>query len=384
MKLVIDDQLSEREIFNKSKQYGALEKNNFENRNLVIHGENFSALSKLLNSGFKNKIDLVYIDPPFATNGIFRIDANGDTRTVSSANDSIIAYTDNLTGDSFLEFLRERLFLIKELLSPKGSIYLHIDYKIGHYVKLVMDEVFGNENFLNDITRIKSNPKNFGRKAYGDQKDLVLFYAKNKGKNIFNNVTIPYTQAELAEKFKKVDENGRRYNTVPVHAPGESHGDTGMEWKGMLPPKGRHWRTSRENLDKLDEQGLIEWSKTGNPRIKKFADEHKGKKIQDIWYNYKDPAKPLYPTQKNIDMLNMIVKQSSNENSIVLDCFAGSGGTGVAASNLNRRFILVDKSEEAIKIIKKRLSGSLFSDFEMIDLIKEEERVNDLPRENKN
>lgn len=370
MKLVIDNQLSEKEIFDKTEQYGTL-RENLKSNNLLIHGENFSVLSKLLNSGFRNKIDLVYIDPPFATNGVFRIDtSNGDTRTVSSANDSVIAYTDNLTGDYFLEFLRERLFLIRELLSPKGSIYLHINYKVGHYVKLIMDEVFGSENFLNDITRIKSNPKNFGRKAYGNQKDLILFYAKNNGKNIFNNVTIPYTKEELVEKFKKVDEQGRRYNTVPIHAPGESHGDTGMKWKGMLPPKGRHWRTSRENLDKLDEQGLIEWSKTGNPRIKKFADEHKGKKIQDIWYDYKDPVRPLYPTQKNSNMLDMIVAQSSNKQSIVLDCFAGSGGIGMSAINLNRRFILIDKSNEAIKVIKKRLEENLFSNFAMVDLIK--------------
>lgn len=352
---------SEEEIFNKAtklqqKSLKHINNQDYKNDNLLIHGENFCVLSQLIKGGYKNKIDLVYIDPPFSTNGIFRIDNdNGETRTVSSSEKSKIAYTDHLTGDEFLEFLRERLVLIRELLSPRGSIYLHIDYKIGHYVKVVMDEIFGSENFLNDITRIKSNPKNFGRKAYGNEKDLVLFYAKNKGKNIFNNITIPYTKEELVEKFKKVDENGRRYNTVPVHAPGESHGDTGMEWKGMLPPKGRHWRTSRENLDKLDEQGLIEWSKTGNPRIKKYADENKGKKIQDIWFGYKDPTRPQYPTQKNGDMLNMIVAQSSNPNSIVLDCFAGSGSIGLSAVHQNRNFILIDESEEAIHLMKKRL-----------------------------
>lgn len=371
MQIKLENKKTEEEIFEKAQAVRLQGIEPFDidgDKNLLIHGENFGILANLLKSGYKEKVDLIYIDPPFATNNIFRIDSEkGETRSISSSNDSSVAYTDSLTGDDFLEFLRERLILIRELLSPQGSIYLHIDYKIGHYVKVIMDEIFGSKNFLNDITRIKSNPKNFGRKAYGNQKDLILFYAKKKGKNIFNNITIPYTDEELADKFKKVDSNGRRYNTVPVHAPGESQGDTGMEWKGMLPPKGRHWRTSRANLDKLDEQGLLEWSKTGNPRIKKFADEHKGKKIQDIWYGYKDPTRPQYPTQKNSDMLDMIVAQSSNEKSIILDCFAGSGSIGLSASRQNRRFILIDESEESIKIMKQRLNGNIFSDYKFID-----------------
>lgn len=374
MIITFENKKSEEEIFNKAtklqqKSLKHINNQDYKNDNLLIHGENFCVLSQLIKGGYKNKIDLVYIDPPFSTNGIFRIDNdNGETRTVSSSEKSKIAYTDHLTGDEFLEFLRERLVLIRELLSPRGSIYLHIDYKIGHYVKVVMDEIFGSENFLNDITRIKSNPKNFGRKAYGNEKDLVLFYAKNKGKNIFNNITIPYTKEELVEKFKKVDSNGRRYNTVPVHAPGESQGDTGKKWKNMLPPKGRHWRTSPEKLDELDDQGLIEWSKTGNPRIKKYADENKGKKIQDIWFGYKDPTRPQYPTQKNGDMLNMIVAQSSNPNSIVLDCFAGSGSIGLSAVHQNRNFILIDESNEAIQLMKKRLEEDVFVKYSFIDM----------------
>lgn len=374
MLIDFDNKKTEKDILDQASiiyEKNSSKLGEYKKQNLVVHGENFEVLSLLLHSGYKGKIDLVYIDPPFATNGTFRIDiSDGETRTISSSDKSAIAYEDSLTGDEFLEFLRERLILIRELLSPQGSIYLHIDYKVGHYVKIIMDEIFGNENFLNDITRIKSNPKNFGRKAFGNEKDLVLFYAKNKGKNIFNNVTVPYSEEELIKKFKKVDPDGRRYNTVPVHAPGESQGDTGKEWKGMLPPKGRHWRTNRDKLDELDSKGLIEWSKTGNPRIKKYADEHKGKKIQDIWSDYKDPSRPQYPTQKNSDMLDMIVAQSSKEESLVLDCFAGSGGIGLAASHQNRNFILVDESNEAIKIMKKRLDEDVFSDFKFIDMKK--------------
>lgn len=179
--------------------------------------------------------------------------------------------------------------------------------------------------------------------------------------NSFNDITQGLTEKDIESKFKKVDKYGRRYNTVPVHAPGETtNGETGNYWRDMLPPKGRHWRTSPKELDRLDKDGLIEWSKNGVPRIKKYADEHKGKKIQDIW-SYIDPAHPLYPTEKNLDMLKMIVQQSSNKNSLVMDCFAGSGSTLLAAEQTGRRWLGVDQSEYSAKVIKKRFNGINFN-----------------------
>ena len=159
--------------------------------NLLIKGNNIQALNSLLeNRKLKGKIDLVYIDPPFATNGTFTI-TDGRASTISNSRNGDIAYSDKLIGKEFIEYLRERLILLKELLSEQGSIYLHIDYKIGHYVKVMMDEVFGIENFRNDITRIKCNPKNFDRIGYGNIKDLILFtqnlqnqYGTSREKNI--------------------------------------------------------------------------------------------------------------------------------------------------------------------------------------------------------
>ena len=149
-----------------------------------------------------------------------------------------------------------------------------------------------------------------------------------------------------------------------MHAPGETkNGPTGKEWKGQLPPKGRHWRTAPKILEEWDKQGLIEWSKTGNPRKIIFADEKDGKKKQDIW-NYKDLQYPTYPTEKNLDLLKDIVSASSNKNSIVLDCFCGSGTTLQASQELGRNWIGIDQSEEAIKVVQERLENiptSLFS-----------------------
>ena len=351
MKLDYVGKKTEKEILAKAK---SLKKSLGNiNESLFLKGDNFVALSSLASSGYVGKIDLIYIDPPFNTNQTFTVE-DERVSTISRKKNAIVAYSDQMTPPEYIEFMRERLVLLRELLSENGSIYLHIDNKMGHYIKIIMDEIFGVDNFKNDIARIKSNPKNFMRKAYGNQKDVILFYAKNKDKNIFNNVTIQLDENDKAKMFKKIDENGRRYNTVPVHAPGETNGKTGSEWRGMFPPSGRHWRTDPRELDRLDKLGLIEWSKNGVPRIKKFADEHKGKKIQDIW-NYIDPAYPLYPTEKNLKMLEMIVEQSSDKESIVLDCFAGSGSTLLAAQNLGRKWIGIDQSDVSYSVISKRL-----------------------------
>lgn len=325
---------------------------------LLLHGDNASIMRALLqHHGLAGRVDLVYIDPPFSTNTVFRI---GDERTatISPQLTDRVAYHDTLQGEQFLEFIRERLILLRELMSERGSIYFHIDYKIGHYIKIIMDEVFGFDNFRNDIARIKCNPKNFSRKGYGNIKDMVLFYTKSKH-FIWNEPRVPIAEADIVKLYSKIDAKGRRYTTVPVHAPGETaEGITSRPWRWILPPKGRHWRCDPAELDRLDEMGLIEWSKTGNPRRINYADAaaKKGKKLQDIW-NFKDMAYPEYPTQKNMEMLETVVAASSLENSIVLDCFCGSGTTLVAAEKLGRWWIGIDRSDMAIEVAKRRLQG---------------------------
>ncbi|MDR2763323.1 MAG: site-specific DNA-methyltransferase [Planctomycetaceae bacterium] len=330
--------------------------------NLLIQSDNIKALNYLLNEGLQDKIDLVYIDPPYATGGNFTI-TNGRASTISNSKNGNIAYSDTLKGDDFIEFLRERLILIHKLLSKNGSIYLHIDYKIGHYVKVMMDEIFGLENFRNDITRIKCNPKNFDRIGYGNIKDLILFYSKTPNP-IWNEPRKKYSEKDIETLFPKKDKNGRSYATVPIHAPGETeNGKSNQPFKGILPPTGRHWRTDVETLEQWDKDGLIEWSSTGNPRKIIYADEREGMRIQDIW-EYKDPQYPKYPTEKNANMIDLIIKTSSNENSIVMDCFCGSGATPKAAQINNRKWIAIDQSELAIQITKNKINeikGDLFS-----------------------
>jgi len=211
-------------------------------KNILIKGENLYVLQTLLNEyQFGGTIDLIYIDPPFSTNNIFTMGSERISTISASKNDDV-AYIDNLQGYAFVEFIRERLIIARELLSNIGSIYVHTDYKIGHYIKIIMDEIFGINNFRNDITRIKCNPKNFERRAYGNIKDMILFYSKTKN-IIWNDPKIPFNSDDKNRLFRKIDKNGRAYTTIPLHAPGETkNGVTATEFKGIKPPKGRHWR----------------------------------------------------------------------------------------------------------------------------------------------
>ncbi|MCK9321442.1 MAG: site-specific DNA-methyltransferase [Bacteroidales bacterium] len=342
--------------------------------NILIHSDNLVGLNYLLNEkDLRGKVDLIYIDPPYATGGNFTI-TNGRATTISNSKNGTIAYTDTLKGADFIEFLRERLILVRELMSDKGSIYLHIDYKIGHYVKIMMDEVFGINNFRNDITRIKCNPKNFDRVGYGNIKDLILFYSKTQSP-IWNEPRKAYSEKDIEKLYPKKDINNRRYTTVPIHAPGETqNGKSNQKFKDVLPPPGRHWRTDVETLERWDKEGLIEWSSKGNPRKIIYVDEREGMRVQDIW-EFKDPQYPNYPTEKNAEMLDLIIQTSSNEDSLVLDCFCGSGTTLKSAQINNRNWIGIDQSSLAINVTKEKLNSmelSLFTtelDYEFINLI---------------
>lgn len=363
MFLVYPGKRTEQEVLSTAEKAVLRPRSPSLSANKLILGENLAVLRSLLEDySLAGRVDLVYIDPPFATNVEYRIGSDR-ANTVSMAHDDEVAYSDTRVGAEYLEFLRERLIFLRELMSDRASIYVHIDYKVGHYVKIIMDEVFGRENFRNDIARIKCNPKNFRRQAYGNIKDLILFYSKT-GSPTWNEPRMPLTPEDVDRLFKKVDKSGRRYTTVPLHAPGETrNGKTGQPWRGMMPPKGRHWRSPPEVLEELDRQGLIEWSPTGVPRRKIFADEQRGKKAQDVW-EFKDPQYPSYPTEKNLDLLKFIIEASSNPGDLVLDCFCGSGTTLVAAQQLGRKWIGIDQSAHAIEVAERRLralQGDLFT-----------------------
>jgi adenine-specific DNA-methyltransferase len=321
-------------------------------KNRLYFGDNLSILAGFLNDpGVRGKVRLVYIDPPFATQRVYKSRRQKD------------AYSDTLVGGHYVEYIRQRLILLRELLAEDGSIYIHLDQNMAFHIKLVMDEVFGPDNFRNWITRKKCNPKNYTRKTFGNISDYILFYTKSD-RYVWNRAYKPWTK-ESAKEYRYVEkETGRRFMKVPVHAPGVRHGETGKLWRGMTPPPGKHWQFPPSALDEMDARGEIYWSPTGNPRRKVYLDESKGVPVQDIWMDVKDPHNQMvkitgYPTEKNPGLLTRIVKASSDEGDLVLDCFCGSGTTLAVASQLGRNWIGIDNSSEAIETVLKRFSSGL-------------------------
>lgn len=315
--------------------------------NRLYFADNLKVLARLAQDrGVCGKVRLVYIDPPYATQTVFH------SRAMAHA------YEDVFGLSEYLEFIRERLVLLHHILAEDGSIYIHLDAKMMFHVKLLADEIFGAENFRNCITRKKSNPKNFTRNQFGNVSDHILFYTKSD-KYVWNRQCEEWTD-ERAKEYQYVEPvTGRRYMKVPVHAPGTRNGETGKPWRGMMPPPGKHWQFPPSTLDELDAKGEIYWSKNGNPRRKVYLDGSPGVSVQDIWLDYRDAHNQMahisgYPTEKNIGLLKRIVEASSNPGDIVLDCFAGSGTTLVAADMLGRAWIGADNSPEAMKTIIHR------------------------------
>jgi DNA modification methylase len=330
-------------------------------KNKLIWGDNALVMSSLLEK-FAGKIDLIYIDPPFATGADFSFTTQiGDDDMELTKEQSILeekAYRDTWGrgADSYLSMLSDRLHLMRELLSPRGSIYVHLDWHYVHAVRHLLDEVFGPDNFINEIVRVKSNPKNFPQPQFGNYHDTILFYAVNRDAKIWHPPTQALSDDQRLRDFPFVEaKTGRRYKTDPLHAPGIRFGVTGDPWKGLRPPPGRHWAYVPEALNEFEKKGQIEWSSKGNPRLKTFADQCDGYPFQDIWTEFKDPVRKDYATEKNDDLLRLIINSSSDSGSLVADFFCGSGTTLAVAEGLGRRWIGADLGRFAMHISRKRL-----------------------------
>lgn len=322
-----------------------------DGQNALYYGDNLPILAAFMDvPTIKGKVKLIYIDPPFATNSVFQSRAQAD------------AYQDLLVGRHYIEFMRRRLILLRELLADDGSIYIHLDENMACYIKVIMDEIFGQKNFRNWITRKKCSHKNYTRRTYGNIADYILFYTKSE-QYTWNRPLEEWTSERAKKEYTCIDqETGRRYKKVPVHAPGTRNGATGGVWRGMLPPAGKHWQYTPEQLDEMDARGEIYWSPNGNPRRKIYLDDSAGVPVQDIWLDFRDNRNQNaritgYPTEKNPDILTRIMHASSNPGDLVLDCFAGSGTTLAVAAELGRAWIGIDNSREAIATTLRRFAS---------------------------
>jgi DNA modification methylase len=295
---------------------------------LLFHGDNKEVLAHLLANGFRGKVNLIYIDPPFDSGADYvrKVSLRGPKGTTKFDGESYalgeqIQYTDIWANDNYLQFMFERLMLLKELLAEGGSIFLHCDWKRTHLLRSLMDEVFSPEGFNNEIIRVKCNPKNSKRKAFGNVHDCVLFYINGDSSDrIWTPQRATVDSEDLARLFQQTDtKTGRRYTTVALHARGTRsvERDSGKPWRGLPPPPRRHWAYLHSQLDKFDSAGLIEWSSTGNPRLIRYADEKDGDLVQDIW-TMKDTDEDEYPTEKPEELLERFIIGTTKPGDLIL------------------------------------------------------------------
>ena len=337
-----------------------------EKHNLMMHGECLSTCAYLKEQGIE--VDLVYIDPPFASGADYakkiyirrnplvqkamkEAEQNLDNEEMKEFEEKM--YGDIWDKERYLNWMYENLMAIKSVMSENASIYVHLDYHIGHYVKILMDEIFGEENFRNEIVW-KRSTTHADAGFYGNNFDTIFFYTKGQG-YIFNTVFQDYDESYLA-RFTHVDPDGRKWDSGNLTAKGLQGGGYEYEYKGVR----SLWRCPKETMERLDKEGRLHFTSKGGIRSKVYLDELSGMPSQALWtdlnaVNSQAEERVDYATQKPEALLERIIKASSNEGMLVADFFGGSGVTAAVAHKLNRRFIHGDVNINSLQTARDRL-----------------------------
>jgi len=340
-------------------------------RNRLVWGDKKYVLPSLLPE-FAGKVNLIYIDPPFDTGADFSFtaaipehpDAAEDEAIYFTKEPSIIeqkAYRD--TFNSYLEWFYETAILLGELLAEDGTIYVHIGQNVSHGVKLILDELFGPDRYLNQIIWKRQTAHSDvaqGSQHLGRLHDVIFLYTKSENYQWQMQYT-PYDKDYIDAFYRHVEPGtGRRYRLSDITAPGKSlKGNPRYEFLGVT----RYWRFSEKKMKEMYEKGRIVQTKPGTvPAQKRYLDEMPGVPLQDTWLDIKPiqsqaAERAGYDTQKPETLLERVMKLSSKEGDLVLDCFVGSGTTAVVAEKLGRRWIGCDLSRFAIHTTRKRLLG---------------------------
>ena len=347
--------------------------------NLVIRGECLAACAALRDAG--RTVDLVYIDPPFASGADYAkkiylrrnpkkaAELAEAERTLDS--DDFAAFEEKMYGDvwekeKYLNWMYTNLLAIKSVMSDNASIYVHLDWHIGHYVKILMDEVYGEENFRSEIIWKRSSAHS-DNTDYANIHDTIFFY--QIGLPVFNTPYIPYSKEYADQYYSKSDERGR-FKDTDLSAKGLQGSGYTYEWKG----KPGYWRCPISTMERYEQEGRIYYTSNGTPRLKQYLEEMQGVPAQDIWtdvfpVNSQAKEKNDYATQKPEALLERIIKASSNEGMTVADFFGGSGVTAAVAARLGRKFIHVDVGVNSIQTTRDRLleQQAVFSVLEVKD-----------------
>ena len=342
---------------------------------LLFHGDNKEVLGHLLANGFRGKVSLVCIDPPFDSGADYvrRVTLRGPKGTAKIEGESYtlgeqIQYTDIWANDNYLQFMYERLMLLRELMSPTASLFLHVDPRKAAHLRLLLDEVFGSDTFKNQIAWRRA-ASHGGASRFGSVTDHILFYGPDDA--TWYPQYQEMSREHLDRHYRHEDKKGK-YALGELTAPGIRRGPTGEPWRGFdVTSIGRHWATSPAAMDRFDADGLIYWPEKagGWPRLKRYLEDMKGRPATDFWDDI-DPINMVgleregYPTQKPEMLLARIITAASKAGDLVLDCFLGSGTTAAVAQKLGRRWIGCDINKGAIQTTSKRLQTIIKEQYE--------------------
>lgn len=340
------------------ESYGEV-RNNWINK--IFWGDNLQVMSHMLKE-YRGQIQLIYIDPPFDSKADYKKQIHVKNKVAMSDALSFEEkqYSDIWTNDEYLQFMYERIILIRELLSDTGMLFLECDPTRGHYIKIILDEVFGQNNFVNQIIwkrTFSHGDIGQGAKHLGRLHDIIFLYKKSE-KFTMNTLYTPYSEKYINDFYKFTDNDGRRYRLVSLLGPGgAAKGNPYYEFLGVS----RYWVHSKAKMQELYEKGIIIQTKPGAvPQKKRYLDEAPGVPLQDIWTDIAAVQGGAiencnYPTQKPEQLLERIVLAATNPGDLVFDCFMGSGTTQAVAMKLGRRFIGADINLGAIQTTTKRL-----------------------------
>ncbi|MBX9849353.1 MAG: site-specific DNA-methyltransferase [Rhodocyclaceae bacterium] len=333
--------------------------------NRLIYGDNLMAMAALLagdehTPSLRGKVDLIYIDPPFDSKADYRTKVTLPGVELEQKPTVIeqFAYSDTWSDGtaSYLAMITPRLVLMRELLAETGSIYVHLDWHVGHYVKIVMDEVFGRDLFRNEVVWQKFGAHNDANR-FGNVTESIFFYTKSDDYS-FQTQYLPFDDDYIAERYIVEEGTGRLFYPNTFTGKGDGPART-FRGKLLQPPKGRHWAQTQENIDALEQQGRFYYTKNGVPYYKSYLDEDPGKPVQNLWPDVRmtksGPERLGYDTQKPEKLLDRIIRASCQEGGLVADLFGGSGTTAAVAEKLGRRWITSDLGKPACMIMRKRL-----------------------------
>lgn len=319
---------------------------------VIYCGDNIDQLSRLPDGC----VDLIYIDPPFNSNRNYEV-FWGETREKRAFEDR------HASTEAYIQYMRPRCEELHRVLKGTGSFYYHCDWHASHYVKVMLDQVFGEDRFINEIAwkrQTSHGDAKQGSRHYPRLHDTLLFYSGGRAEYTWNQQYLPLDQSYIDSHYSQAGEHGRRFQWGDLRAPGGAAPSKGNPHYTVLGVDG-YWRYSQERMEQFIREGRVAIPPGGKvPRYRRYLDESKGLPVGSLW----DDINPInsqaleslgYPTQKPLPLLERIIKTSSNENDIVLDAFCGCGTALVAAQNLKRQWIGIDVSPTACRVMAKRL-----------------------------